>query len=73
MQLGKRLCNEGLPSYGRFCAPAQSKTQKRIESERIFTFQFMKKANHLARFNDYDHQNWNFRVSKTLVSIILKH
>ena len=52
MQLGKILCNEGLPSYGRFCAPAQSKTQKRIESERIFTFQFMKKANHLARFNN---------------------
>ena len=49
MQLRKRLCHEGLPSYGHFCAQAQSKAQKRIENERIFTFQtFVKKANHHA-------------------------
>ena len=39
MQLRKRLCDEGLSSYGHFCAQAQSKTWKRIENERIFTFQ----------------------------------
>ena len=50
MQFRKRLCNKGLQSYGRFCAQVQSKSRKRIE---IFTFQaFVKKANHLARFND---------------------
>ena len=53
MQFRKRLCNEGLQSYGRFCAQAQLKIQKRIEDERIFTFQvFVKKVNHLASFND---------------------
>ena len=53
MQFRKRSCNEGLQSYGRFYAQVQSKTQKRIENYRIFTFQaFVKKANHLARFND---------------------
>ena len=53
MQLGKRLCDEGLPSYMRFCAQAQSKVRKRMENERIFIFQvFVKEANHFACFND---------------------
>ena len=72
MQLRKKLCNEGPQSYGGVCAQVQSKTGKRIENERIFTFQaFVKLANHLARFDDWDHQNWNFTVSKMAVSIIL--
>ena len=37
MQFIKRLCDEGLRTYGRFCAQGQSKTQKRIENEKIFT------------------------------------
>ena len=53
MQLRKRLCDVGLPGYWCFCAQAQLKKRKRIENERIFTFQaFVKKANHLARFDD---------------------
>ena len=64
MQCRKRSCDEGLQSCGCFCAQAQSKIWKRIKNERIFTFQvFMKKANHLACFNDLDHQNRNFMVS----------
>ena len=52
MQFRKRSCDEGLQSYGDFCAQAQSKTRKRIENERIFTFQgSVKKVNHLARFD----------------------
>ena len=36
-----------------FCVQMQSKARKRIENERIFTFQaFVKKANHLAHFNE---------------------
>ena len=31
----------------------------------------MKKANFLARFVNEDHQNWNFTVSKMVVSVIL--
>ena len=31
MQFRKRLCDEGLQSYGNFCAQVQSKTQKRID------------------------------------------
>ena len=51
-------------------AQAQSKTWKRIENERIFAFQaIVKKTNHLARFDDLDHQKRNFMVSKTLVSL----
>ena len=68
MQFRERSCNEGLQSYGHFCAQVQSKTQKRIENDRIFTFQmFVKKANHPKRFNDYDHRNHNFTVSEMIV------
>ena len=49
--------------------PKCSQNTERIEN---FTFQaFVKKANHLARFDDYDHQNRNFTVSIMVVSIIL--
>ena len=49
----RESCNEGLPSYGLFCAQAQLKTRRRIQNEKIFTFQvFVKKANHLACFDD---------------------
>ena len=48
----------------------QSKTWKRIENGRIFTFQaFVKKANHLALFDDWEHQSRNFTVSIMVVSI----
>ena len=66
MKVRKRLCDEGLQSYERFCAKVQ------LENERILTFlAFVKKANHLTRSNDWDHQNRNFTVSKLVISIII--
>ena len=38
MQFRKRSCDEGLQNYGHCCAQVQSKTWKRIENRRIFTF-----------------------------------
>ena len=38
MQLKKRSCDEGLPSYGNFGAHTQSKTRKRIENKKDFHF-----------------------------------
>ena len=65
MQFRKRLCNEGLRSYGRFYAQVQLKSK-----DRKFTFQAFVKTNHLTHFDDWDHQNWNFVVSIMIVSII---
>ena len=65
MQFRKTSCDEGLRSYGRFCVQVPSQAWKRIVNERIFEV-FMKKANHLAPFDDR-----NFiTVSKMIVSII---
>ena len=64
MQFRKRLCDEGLQSYGHFCAQVQSKLRKSLNQA------LMKKANHLTRFNDLDHQNRNFMVSIMVVSFI---
>ena len=45
---------------------------KLTEKDRKFMFQaIVKKANRLARFDDYYHQNWNFTVSVMVISIIL--
>ena len=57
--------------YGCFCVPVQPKIQKRIENSRIFTLKGFKKANHITRFLNCDHQNRNFTASKMVVSITL--
>ena len=55
-----------------FLFPGIVKNTEKDRKLKDFTFQMsMKKANHLARFNDYDYQTRNFMVSKTALSIIL--
>ena len=53
MQFSKRSCDEGLQSYGIFVPKCSQKHGKELKTEKIFTFQgFVKKANHLACFDD---------------------
>ena len=53
MQFRKRLCNEGLQNNGHLCAQVQSKTWKRIQNERVFSFKAsVYKVNYLACFGD---------------------
>ena len=50
------------------CSQNHQKGMK-IEKNKAFGI-IMKKATFLARFVDEDRQNWNFTVSKTIVSMI---
>ena len=49
--------------------PGVLKTVKRKEFLLFCTV--VKKTNHFTQFDELDHQNWNFMMSKMVVSIIL--